>query len=167
MRRTIQGRAALVRAYSSEVQPVRSKKQRGRSSHADLETGDPGVASFIHPDRLEGLGSPAGMAGSRAPCDSPRPRVFHHIHCNSWGRNRSAVCILAVCTGLHRSAQVCMGRPVTYWDSWGRSRLAAAFGRCSGLCILAVCAGKPVTYWDSWGLSLPAAASRRCSGSDP
>ncbi len=37
-----------------------------------------------------------------------------------------------VCTGLHRSAQVCMGRPVTYWDSWGRSRLAAASRRCSG-----------------------------------
>lgn len=30
------------------------------------------------------------------------------------------------------SAQVCMGRPVTYWDSWGLSRPAAASRRCSG-----------------------------------
>ncbi|CAJ1824869.1 hypothetical protein FICEBENF_02042 [Aeromonas hydrophila] len=119
MRRTIQGWAALVRAYSSEVQPVRSKKQRGRSSHADLETGDPGAASFIPPGTREESGSSAGMVGCRVPCDNPRPHAGNRLYLMCQG-----------CTSL-LSAQVCMGKPVTCSDSWGRSRPAAASRRCA------------------------------------
>ncbi len=99
-----------------------------------------------------------GWRAPERPATAPRLHAGNRLYLMCWG-----------CTSL-LSAQVYMGRPVTYWDSWGLSRPAAAFGRCSGLCILAsaqVCMGKPITYWDSWGLSLPAAASRRCSGSDP
>ncbi len=42
-----------------------------------------------------------------------------------------AAAALLGCASL-LSAQVCMGKPVTCWDSWGRSRLAAASRRCSG-----------------------------------
>jgi len=99
MRRTIQGRDPLVRAYSSGVQPVRSKNRRGRISRGDPDAGDPGVASFVRPGVGEGPSSPAGMAGLWSPCDSPRPSAGNGLRA-----------VFRGCVSL-LSALVCVGKP--------------------------------------------------------